>query len=457
MEKNHPVGLETGTLKILELALARLNSGFGQLDPFEGRAVDGKRLEEVMLEVADRMKDNFPYFHPLYAGQMMKPPHPAARLAYMLSLYINPNNHALDGGRASSHMEKEAVSEIAGMFGWESFLGHLTGGGTMANLEALWVAGQKHPGRLIAASAQAHYTHERLTKVLGIPFRTVPTDRNGKMDIGALRELLDQGLVGTVVATIGTTATGATDPLPGILRLQSQYGFRIHADTAYGGYFTLAGNLAPATREVYNRLPEVDSIVVDPHKHGMQPYGCGCVLFRDPSVGQYYKHDSPYTYFSSDELHLGEISLECSRPGASAVALWATQKLVPPVPGGELAGTLEKGREAALMLFRKLERDDRFITAFAPELDILIWAPNGSSVSEISHRSRQLFRETGRNQLHLALAELPCDFFDLERRGITVDRKTITSMRSVLMKPEHLDWLDRIWEILDLSAQNIGF
>ena len=64
------------------------------------------------------MKDNFPYQHPLYAGQMIKPPHSVARLAYALSLFVNPNNHALDGGRASSAMEKEAVAAIAKMFGY---------------------------------------------------------------------------------------------------------------------------------------------------------------------------------------------------------------------------------------------------------------------------------------------------------------------------------------------------
>ena len=74
-----------------------------------------------MMEVAEKLQDNYPYFHPYYAGQMLKPPHPIARLAYMLSLWINPNNHAIDGGRASSQMEKEAVAELARMFGWNTF------------------------------------------------------------------------------------------------------------------------------------------------------------------------------------------------------------------------------------------------------------------------------------------------------------------------------------------------
>src|SRR5215204_4182141 len=100
---------------------------------------------------------------------MLKPPHPVARLAYALSLWVNPNNHALDGGQASSRMEKEAVARIAAMFGWHTHLGHLCGGGTIANFEALWIGRELRPGRAVAASDQAHYTHERLSAVLQVP------------------------------------------------------------------------------------------------------------------------------------------------------------------------------------------------------------------------------------------------------------------------------------------------
>ena len=93
--------------------------------------------------------------------------------------------------------------------------------------------------------------------------------------------------------------------------------------------------------------------MVDPHKHGLQPYGCGCILFRDPAVGRFYKHDSPYTYFTSEDLHLGEISLECSRAGASAVALWATQQLLPLITDGEFASGLRCSREAAMLLHQE--------------------------------------------------------------------------------------------------------
>ncbi len=444
--------MEKDSLRILRDAIDRLEAGFSNLPPATAAVADTRFMEHVILEVAERLRDNYPYFHPLYAGQMLKPPHPVARLASMLAMWINPNNHALDGGRASSRMEKEAVSEIAAMLGWETHLGHLTGGGTMANLEALWVANRLSPTSRIVASEQAHYTHSRLSAVLKLEYEAIPCDRQARMEIEALKRRLDLGGIGTVVATIGTTATGSIDPLPELLKLREQYGFRIHADSAYGGYFILADNLTTETQGVYDLLPEVDSIVIDPHKHGLQPYGCGCVLFKDPGVGSFYKHDSPYTYFSSKELHLGEISLECSRAGAAAVGLWATQKLFPLAKGGEFARGLQSSREAALELYRKLRADPRFITAFAPELDIVIWAPQAARVSQASEIARQIFAEAEQRQLYLALANLPVKFFDLHAANMEPDCNTITCLRSVLMKSEHREWLDTIWSILDQAT-----
>jgi glutamate/tyrosine decarboxylase-like PLP-dependent enzyme len=442
------VQLEQQTLAAFLDALKKLDAGFAGLPPFDAQAINQTQLADVLTATAARLHDNYPYFHPLYAGQMLKPPHPVARLAYALAMWINPNNHALDGGRATSAMEKEAVAEIASMFGWQTFLGHLCGGGTLANLEALWVAGQLKPGKKILASTQAHYTHNRISSVLQLEFESVPVDSEARMDVDALRKRIERGDVGTVVATMGTTATGSIDPLPEILALRRKFGFRVHADAAYGGYFTLIDNLAGNANAAFSRITEVDSVVIDPHKHGLQPYGCGCVLFRDPNVGTLYKHNSPYTYFSSAELHLGEISLECSRPGASAAALWATQKLLPLVKHGEFAQRLQRSRSAALALFEKASSDDRFVTAFAPEMDIVVFAPQAASISEISAKSRSVFAAAAERGLHLAVADLPVTLFSSLPPTVRRDRETVSCLRSVLMKPEHLDWIDRIWEIL---------
>jgi len=447
--------LDQKSLSALLKAVEKLDDGFAALPAFESKAQSTERIAEALNATAERLQENYPYFHPLYAGQMLKPPHPVARLAYALAMWINPNNHALDGGRATSAMEKEAVAEIVSMFGWKSFLGHLCGGGTMANLEALWVAGQLHPEKKILASAQAHYTHGRISGVLQLPFETVPCDALGRMDLNALAKRLERGDAGTVVATMGTTATGSVDSLPEILAMRAKHGFRIHADAAYGGYFVLAENLEENARQAFARIGEVDSIVIDPHKHGLQPYGCGCVLFGDPEVGRLYKHDSPYTYFSSDELHLGEISLECSRPGAAAAALWATQRLLPLKKGGEFARGLELGRKAAIALFEKLQADERFVTAFAPELDIVVFVPRSGSAGEASVLSRKIFEAAAKRDLHLAVAELPILFWGSNLGTMKRDRETLTCLRSVLMKPEHFGWVPRIWELLSASVDEV--
>ena len=437
--------------ELLARATEELEAEFRALPPF-GEPLPLAGMEWVLEAVAHRLRDNYPYFHPLYAGQMLKPPHPLARAAYALAMTINPNNHALDGGRASSAMEVEAVREIAAMFGWKEFLGHLTSSGTIANLEALWMAGQMAPGRRIVGSEQAHYTHQRISGVLKLEYASVAADECGRMSLEALEDELRKGDVGTVVATLGTTAMGAVDPLDEILKLKQRYGFRVHVDAAYGGYFGLIAELLeePA-RKAYAVIGQADSIVIDPHKHGLQPYGCGCVLFRDPAEGRFYKHDSPATYFTSKELHLGQISLECSRAGAGAVALWATQKLLPLVPGGAFAQGLAKGRRAAVELDRRVRGDARFegLAAGGPELDIVVWALHAADFWKASEQARKVFDTCALRGLHLALVELPRAWFEFGPR----DREdkgsgAMTCLRSVLMKPEHEAWMGEIWERL---------
>jgi tyrosine decarboxylase/aspartate 1-decarboxylase len=445
--------LEAGSMQALSRALAVLGDQFASLPPAEPLHPDQAALNGILRETATRLGDNYPYFHPLYAGQMLKPPHPVARAAYALATWINPNNHARDGGRASSQMEIEAVAEIAHMFGWTEHLGHLTSGGTFANLEALWVAGQLAPHKTILASEQAHYTHARISAVLRLPFEAVSADAHGRLSIPHLEQRLQRGDVGAVVATLGTTALGAIDPLPEILALRERYGFRLHIDAAYGGYFGLTATLGAEARAAFDVVGAADSIVIDPHKHGLQPYGCGCILFRDPSVGRLYKHDSPYTYFTSQDLHLGEISLECSRAGASAVALWATQRLLPLVRGGEFAAMLEDCRAAALDLHQRLSASAAFVAPILPELDIVVWAVRGASVAESSERARNIFDAAAQRDLHLALVQLPVAMFP----GVWPEAQadTVTCLRSVLMKPEHRAWMNQIWQRLSAAAQEI--
>jgi len=329
------------------------------------------------------------------------------------------------------------IDALATMIGYSSHLGHLTSGGTIANLEGLWVARQSHPKTVVLANELAHYTHSRMSEVLGIPFEALPADAQGKICLDTLQERLihyqNLGIKPTLVATMGTTGMGRVDPLDRIVALRGELDFRIHADAAYGGYFKLSA-LDGEARLAFDALSQADSIVIDPHKHGLQPYGCGAVLFNTPEVGQFYKHDSPYTYFTSSQLHLGEITLECSRAGASAAGVWATLQKFPLVPGGLFAQRLAQSLTAAQGLHQTaLEKG---YWSIAPELDICIFSVKGSIASEISAANRAFFEEKAKEGIHLAL-------FSLQKTqcpwNVEWDTNSVVVVRSVLMKPEHND------------------
>jgi hypothetical protein len=174
-------------------------------------------------------------------------------------------------------------------------------------------------------------------------------------------------------------------------------------------------------------------------------------VFADPAVGRLYKHDSPYTYFTSGELHLGEISLECSRAGAAAVALWSTQRLLPLLPTGDFAAGLGRCREAALCFYELLAESNHFIVPeAAPQLDIVIWACAGKTIEESSERAQRTFDEAAALGLHLALAKLPVGLFP---PGTWESQDGfVTCLRSVLMKWEHLEWVSRIFAMVETAA-----
>lgn len=425
--------------------------------------LDPEHLKQVLNEFIRRMKGNYPFFHPYYTAQMLKTPHPAALAAYIISLFVNANNHALDGGPIPSEMEKEAMDELAFLPGWQdSYLGHLTSGGTMANLEGLWVARELHPTQAIVYSEHAHYTHARMCSLLRQPHYEIPVDTHGRLDVSALKKMLDsQEDIGTVVATIGTTGLGALDPLDDLLELQRNYNFRIHVDAAYGGYYLLfkedPENLFPTS--LFHAVQQTDSFVVDPHKHGLQPYGCGSILFRDPAVGQLYKHDSPYTYFTSRDLHLGEISLECSRSGAAAAALWLTLKVFPLERYKGMGPILEACRRAAVKAYKILSESPVLVPLTEPMLDIVTFFPRALNGAEqttrmLSHRSELLFNALMKQTPPVFLSKLKvkAEWFTRLFPHYVINADPVIVLRMVLMKPEHETYID---EILDLVTKTI--
>ena len=177
------------------------------------------------------------------------------------------------------------MAQLAQMFGLGTHLGHLTSSGTIANLEALFVARELHPDRGIAYSTEAHYTHGRMCGVLGIDGHPGGHGRRGpdgpRRAGRAARRGQDRHRGGDRGHDWRRRhRSGARG-----LAIARQHGVRVHVDAAYGGFFTLLAGLedrAGLDAAPWRAIAECDSVVVDPHKHGLQPYGCGAVLFARP-------------------------------------------------------------------------------------------------------------------------------------------------------------------------------
>ena len=273
--------------------------------------IDPARFESAWAEFSERMAGNYPFHHPRYAGQMLKPPHPVAIAAYTAAINVNTNNHALDGGPATSEMEKEVVRDLAAMFGLPgAALGHLTASGTIANLEALWIARSLHPGKAVVHGANAHYTHSRMCGVLGIEALEAPADAAGRLDLDAVDALCRRHDVGTVVVTAGTTGTGTVDRIEQALELRERHGVRIHVDAAYGGFFALLGDELLDTAP-FRAIAACDKFS-DRYNRRISAQSSTVITLQ--SKGAHFSTGITCSLFDRNLLTLGMVSTECPWP-----------------------------------------------------------------------------------------------------------------------------------------------
>jgi glutamate/tyrosine decarboxylase-like PLP-dependent enzyme len=211
----------------------------------------------------------------------------------------------------------------------------------------------------------------------------------------------------------------------------------------------------PIAPEPWRAIAGCDSVVIDPHKHGLQPYGCGAVVFADPSVARFYLHDSPYTYFTDAEFHLGEISLECSRAGAAAAAFWLTLRVFPLAPDG-LGAFLAASRRAALAWTEIIEESARLSLYQRPELDIVTYFPAAGSLSEIDAATARVLAEgmaATRDPVYVSALRIGSAAFARRHKEIRADAPGARVLRSVLIKPEAETHLDRLRRIERLAAR----
>jgi glutamate/tyrosine decarboxylase-like PLP-dependent enzyme len=172
------------------------------------------------------------------------------------------------------------------------------------------------------------------------------------------------------------------------------------------------------------------------------------VLFADPAVSRLYRHDSPYTYFTgAGDLHLGEISLECSRAGAAAAALWLTLRALPLEADEGLGPMLAAGRRAALDWTRRLEESEVLSLHLVPELDIVTYLPPAGSLSELDASSAAILQagmSDPDDPVYLSLLHVARDDLLARHSSLDADADGARVLRSVLMKPEHELWVERL-------------
>lgn len=272
-----------------------------------------------------------------FFGYVLGSGEPVAATADLLASVLNQNVTAWRSGPAAVIIERTVVGWLAQAIGCSEFRGHLTGGGSSANLMALAMAREaKAPANergmnaagVVYASDQIHMSIPKSVALLGIGrdnLRLIPTDAEFRLIPGDLeRQIVHDKALGkfpvAVVASAGTVNTGAIDSLREIAEIAHRHDAWFHVDGAYGALAAIA------IRQKFAGLELADSISLDPHKWLYQPLDCGCLLYRSAEAAQRaFAHSGDYARSLSADPVEGfaffEESLELSRR-FRALKLW---------------------------------------------------------------------------------------------------------------------------------------
>ena len=272
-----------------------------------------------------------------FLGYVLGSGEPVGAVADFLASVLNQNVTAWRSGPAAVMIEQTVVGWLAEAISCPGFRGHLTGGGSSANLMGLAMARETkasanergiEAGGVVYASSEIHMSIPKSIALLGIGrdnLRLIPTDASFRMISEKLEaQILEDKVAGrtpiAVVASAGTVSTGAIDPFPQIAEISRRHGAWFHIDGAYGAL------AAMSDRAKFNGLELADSISLDPHKWLYQPLDCGCLLYRSPEAAQQtFSHSGDYARsLTADPIEgfvFFEESMELSRR-FRALKLW---------------------------------------------------------------------------------------------------------------------------------------
>lgn len=368
--------------------------------PLPEQGIGGRVFEDVAdLTSASRAQNGRFFGYVLGSGE------PVAAVADLLASVLNQNVTAWRSGPAAVTIEKTVVRWLTEAIGCPGFHGHLTGGGSSANLMGLAMAresitpanesGVAHRG-VVYASEQIHMSIPKGVALLGIGrenLHLIPTDSAFCMIPQELERRIvhdkDAGRTPlAVLASAGTVSTGAIDPFPQIAEIARRHGAWFHIDGAYGALAAIAD------RGKFNGMELADSISLDAHKWLYQPLDCGCLLYRSAEAAQKaFSHTGDYARSLSQDPIEGfaffEESMELSRR-FRALKLWVSLRYH---GMAEFREAIRKDLRQARRLAEAIRRE--------PKLELL--APVELSAICFRHKGENCGSETERNHFNAAL------------------------------------------------------
>lgn len=340
--------------------------------------------------------------HPSYMGHQVCPPLLDSATADLLISFMNNSTAVFEMSPIGTAIEKEIVRWLADLAHYpETAEGTAVSGGSAANLTALMAARARFASDtstegkrpIVITSADAHYSIARAAAILGIPkvdVLKVPTDDAHRLDVDALEEALaavearEDAATLAIVATAGSTATGAFDRLDEIALLRDRYRTWLHVDAAHGASVLLSERYA----RLVHGLERADSFSWDPHKMMWMPLSLGTVLVRDGIwLRRAFEADAPYLFHAGSE-NLGEMTIQCSKR-ADAIKLWLIVRSQGTAP---IVEALERVTDLTRHLYDRINASDDFEAVHEPELNILCFRKRGLDDEQTAELRDRLIR-----------------------------------------------------------------
>lgn len=277
----------------------------------------GLSLKEVQKKLNEAKEKDSKYETGKILCSLCTKPHRAAKKAHNMFLDSNLGDPSLFPGTAQ--LEKEAVAELSELLHGKNSAGFIVSGGTEANLLALYAARERSKAKepAIIVPESAHFSFEKTARILRIKLSKARLDKSFQVDIRHVKQLINKDTI-AIVGNAGSAELGIIDNIEELSEIATHNAVPLHVDAAFGGL------MIPFLKELGNTLPDFDfslegvqSMTVDPHKMGLSTIPAGGILFRDHTILDYIKTETPYLIEDYQYTFAG------TRSGASAAATWA--------------------------------------------------------------------------------------------------------------------------------------